>query len=509
MRLKTCTLCGIAALLLATAGAKAQLLPAGPGLRLSSSAEGDQRHPSAATGFQGRSVVVWQTPSAEHCQVIHGQRLSTGGELLGFEFPVSDTPFCDGGPHSMEPVVGVSAVSSLFVASWGQEPDLFPGATHEARARRFDFFSGPRGASFLVDGDPAPSSFVPGSVAFHPTNDQLALSWNASFIGTQSTIWRLRGRSYGQDGTPVTAPFPMANGLGSVVWGSRGLLALWAEGEPVSGVPFRVFLRRFTPNGTPVGAPFTVAEAGSHTDVAIARNRTNGVLVVWTADDGAGQAVWARLFNPLGAPRTNAFRVSTVLLGSGARPAVSSDGTSFLVVWDDGGDPPLVHARQISANGAPVGGPFRVDPFNFGTQANPTVAGGPEGEFFIVWEGYWPGASFEEGLDILGQRFAAARPLTLGHTRTHLADTAMGHLRYFRIEVPSGARTLRVVSAGGTGNADLFLRHGALPTTDQFDLASQRPGSSERMRIANPPAGTWYVGVRATAPYAELSLLVE
>lgn len=494
-------------LLLAPVVAWGQPLPVGPGLRLNSTTQGDQAFPAASTGFQGNTVAVWETfdvPGA--CQVIRGQRLQPGGQLLGFEAEISGAQICDGGPNAYRPKVGVSPLSNLFVASWGLEPGFFPTNQLQVLARRFDFLTGALGSSFLVEGDGAASSRGVEAVSFNPANERFLLAWTNGFIGTFSPVVQLWGRTYTPAGVPLTDPFQFAKGSGSAIWRPDGLLAAWADGELLLDIPYELFASRFNVNGTPNGNVFDVSDLGSPRDVVLAANRAGDALLVWTAEDGAGAGVFARLYNGAGNPRTPRFRVNVQPVGIDSTVAVASDGTSFLVAWDDFGDPSQVHARLVNAAGAPVGAPFRADPFNSRTQRHPAVAAGPEGSFLIAWEGYWPGASEAEGVDVLAQRFATATPLALGASASNLADSVAGNLRYYSLDVPEGTRDLSVRLQGGTGNADLFLRRGALPTDSQFDRASTNPGNTEQVDISQPQDGTWYVGIQAKSAYTGLAL---
>jgi hypothetical protein len=494
-------------LFLAAAVAQAQPLPVGPGLRLNSTTAGDQRNPAASTGFQGATVAVWESFDASGgCWVIRGQRLQAGGQLLGFESEIRSAALCDGGPNAVEPAVAVNPAAAGFVASWGLETGAFVTDVREIQARRFDFFAGPLGPAVTVEQDDIAILLAPGAVAFHPTNGRYNVSWNASYIGTASSVLKLRGRTYEANGNPLTDLFEFAPGVGSSTWTPGGLLAAWIEGDLVRGVPNQVFLRRFNTTGAPVGNPVTVSTLGSPDSVAVASNRNGDSLLVWVADDGAFRGIFARLYDVAGNARTGRFRVSTQLVLDTASPAVASDGTSFLVAWDDGGDPPMVQARLLDANGAAVGEPFLVDPFNQRTQTDPAVAAGPEGRFLVAWEGYWPGATPQEERDILAQSFATAAPLALGQTLAALADAVAGNVRYFQIDVPEGAGKLILETSGGTGNADLLIRRGALPTTTLFDRVSQGTGNAERIEIDSPQPGTWYAGVRAATAYAGLSL---
>lgn len=68
---------------------------------------------------------------------------------------------------------------------------------------------------------------------------------------------------------------------------------------------------------------------------------------------------------------------------------------------------------------------------------------------------------------------------------------AAGSKRYFRINVPSGADQLilRIF-----GEAELYVKHNALPTTADYDYVLATPGTNEVLGLA-PKAGTWYLMV--------------
>jgi hypothetical protein len=63
----------------------------------------------------------------------------------------------------------------------------------------------------------------------------------------------------------------------------------------------------------------------------------------------------------------------------------------------------------------------------------------------------------------------------------------------FMLTVPPGAKELVVKTRGGTGDADLFLRRNAHPTSDRFDYSSDNGGNKETIRVEAPEAGPWYI----------------
>ncbi|MEM7049514.1 MAG: pre-peptidase C-terminal domain-containing protein [Acidobacteriota bacterium] len=68
------------------------------------------------------------------------------------------------------------------------------------------------------------------------------------------------------------------------------------------------------------------------------------------------------------------------------------------------------------------------------------------------------------------------------------------------------AQTLRLVMSGGTGNADLFLKRGSVPTPRDFDYGSPVAGNEETIIVENPPPGDWYVSVYPRPDFAAVSL---
>ena len=60
--------------------------------------------------------------------------------------------------------------------------------------------------------------------------------------------------------------------------------------------------------------------------------------------------------------------------------------------------------------------------------------------------------------------YAAETPLTNGVPLTGLSGTA-GSETFYRIDVPAGQDQLDILTTGGTGDVDLYVRRGALPTT--------------------------------------------
>jgi hypothetical protein len=83
---------------------------------------------------------------------------------------------------------------------------------------------------------------------------------------------------------------------------------------------------------------------------------------------------------------------------------------------------------------------------------------------------------------------------------------AVGSQRYYSLAVPAGATNLSFQITGSTGDADLYTRFGALPTTTTYDCRPYTSTSNETCSVASPSAGTYYVMIRGFTAYSGVSL---
>ena len=64
----------------------------------------------------------------------------------------------------------------------------------------------------------------------------------------------------------------------------------------------------------------------------------------------------------------------------------------------------------------------------------------------------------------------------------------------------------KLMKMAGTGDADLYVRFGASPTTTAYDCRPYATGNAETCTFNSPQAGTWYVRVRGYAAYSGVNL---
>jgi serine protease len=92
-----------------------------------------------------------------------------------------------------------------------------------------------------------------------------------------------------------------------------------------------------------------------------------------------------------------------------------------------------------------------------------------------------------------------------GVAKTGLSGSTGTKLNYTMV-VPAGASNLKFVMSGGTGDADLYVRFGAAPTTSNYDCRSWASGNSETCNITTAQAGTYYVMINAYSTFSGASL---
>ncbi|PTL76501.1 M4 family metallopeptidase [Vitiosangium sp. GDMCC 1.1324] len=81
-----------------------------------------------------------------------------------------------------------------------------------------------------------------------------------------------------------------------------------------------------------------------------------------------------------------------------------------------------------------------------------------------------------------------------------------GNKKYYSLDVPAGQTSLTFTLSGGTGDADLYVRFGAVPETSKYDCRPYLSGNNETCTITNIQAGRYYVMVHAYADYSGVTL---
>ncbi len=102
----------------------------------------------------------------------------------------------------------------------------------------------------------------------------------------------------------------------------------------------------------------------------------------------------------------------------------------------------------------------------------------------------------------------ACTPVTLsnGVTVSGIAVDAGAWSCNYTLSVPAGASSLAFNLSGGTGDADMYVKFGAEPTSSSYDCRPYASGNTETCTFATPSAGTYYVKLNGYSAASGMSL---
>ena len=142
-------------------------------------------------------------------------------------------------------------------------------------------------------------------------------------------------------------------------------------------------------------------------------------------------------------------------------------------------------------------------PYQSGNNENCAVASPSAGTYYVSIRAY----STFSGVSVVASYEDGTTPPPGGGeiNETNLSG-ASGAWDHYTIVVPEGATSLNIESAGGTGDADLYVRFDAEPTQNDWDYRPYRWGNNETVTVSNPQAGTWHVSLRGYSAYSGVTL---
>ncbi|MCU0281466.1 MAG: hypothetical protein MUE66_06500, partial [Acidimicrobiia bacterium] len=336
--------------------------------------------------------------------------------------------------HEVTPAVAWNGTRNEYLVVWADERDS--GARgRDIYGRRLEATGAAIGGEFRICGDGATGHDFSPAVAWNQVTGRYLVVWqDARDIGTRN--WDIYGRTITELGAPsgddlristngmqtnsifVThieeiAPDVAADTL------SGGYLVVWQDGRHAPAADgYDIRARRVAAGGKNQGADFRVNRlaAAHQQSPALAWNEGDAeFLVVW--QDGrnfatGGWDIFGRRVAADGTRPAGDVRVSARAPLGEYTPDVAFDPGSgqYLVVWEDwrdyGARTGDTFARRLDADGARVGGDFRVCAAAADeNEDDPAVAyGSALDEFLVVWSDWrWDDS---RGQEVLGRRVA-------------------------------------------------------------------------------------------------------
>jgi hypothetical protein len=333
-------------------------------------------------------LVVWNSyySSTGRSYDIMARRLDPNGTPVGGETQVNR--ISEG--NQSEPAVAANGEGRLVIAWQG------PGADQEdVYVSLGDCNDTAYSDTIAVDDDPNGRQLHP-RVALD-ANGAFFVVWENRVSAGNKDICSVRGRRFDSSGSPLGPSLLLDGGAGDARYpdiamdGQGNFVVAWLRDRTSKNV----FARLFDPNGEARTEAFEVNDSSfsSITVPSVAMNKAGDFVIVWDGDPNraSDDDVFGRRYDPNGTPKGESFRVNAVRDGTQQLPRVGiNDANEFVVVWQseapDANTATDVFAQRFDAAGNSVGEPLQLNIYVEGNQRNPDMALMADGSFVAVWE---------------------------------------------------------------------------------------------------------------------------
>lgn len=150
---------------------------------------------------------------------------------------------------------------------------------------------------------------------------------------------------------------------------------------------------------------------------------------------------------------------------------------------------------------------YQCRPYKNGNVESCVFSPPTQGKYYVMLHAY----SAYSGLTLTGTYSSNQQSgdpyLTSGVAVTGVAGAA-NSAQYWRIATPAG-RTLTVTTSGGSGDADLYTKFGARPSTTSYTCRPYKNGNAESCSHPATSAGDYYVMIRGYSAFSGLQLIAS
>ncbi len=346
---------------------------------------------------------------------------------------------------------------------------------------------------------------------------------NSSWHGTHvaGTIAAVTNNSTGVAGTAYNAKVVPVRVLGKCGGYTSDIAdaIVWASGGTVSGVPA---------NANPAEV-INMSLGGSGSCSATYQNAINGavsrgttvVVAAGNSNTNVSSAVPANCANVIAVAATTSAGARASFSNYGTGIDVSAPGQAILSTLNSGTTVPG-SASYASYNGTSMAAPHVAGVVALVQSVAPTALSPAAIETLLKNTARaLPGAcSGGCGAGIVDADAAVTAALGgtnpnpgTGTLQNNVPVTGLGAASgaslSYTVAVPAGRSQLKVTIAGGSGDADLYVRSGSAPTDTVYTCRPYLSGNNETCTISAPAAGTWHVRVKAYTTFSGVTLTAQ
>jgi hypothetical protein len=472
---------------------------------------GNQEQPTVAALADGGYVIVWESDEQDGAgSGIFGQRYSADGVIVGPEFLINTQVL---GSQVDPQVAGLAGGG--FVVTWTDQDSNVDGSGWGVFAQQYSAGGTPQGSPFLVNTTTSSSQYEPTIAALNDGGYLIAYRDGGNADGSADGVFAQR---YDASGATAGVEFQINTqassnqfdpGVASLA--DDGFVVVWTSvtsGSTGDGDGWGTFGQRYDAAGNAVGGEFQVNTniQSSQYEAVVTGLTGGGFVVTWRDDsglDGSGSGIFAQVYDAGGAPVGGEFRVNETTSNSQTEPAIAAlDNGGFAVAWRDGNSADDIFAQQYDAAGNRIDGEFRVNTETASTQASPSIAGLPGGNFVVAWQSFTSGSAGDgDSYGISHQLFGdvgdfssqAAPVLEAFNSEVTFAESA----------VNAGPQLLDANAAVAVSDADsgdfdggnILVSRLNIPEAmlDQFN--SPDDGTQDQLGVRNQGSGPAEVGV--------------
>jgi vibriolysin len=266
------------------------------------------------------------------------------------------------------------------------------------------------------------------------------------------------------------------------------------------------------------GARTACATAATKVDAANAAADKYAVEAAWYAV-GVGSAPTPPGGTDPGNPPTNP---GTIVLTSGTAVSVPSlaknanqqysivvpAGASSLVIAQSGGTGDADLYEKFGS--APTTSSYDQRPYLNGNAETITINNPAAGTYYIMVNAYAASSGVTLKATVNGGTTPPpANALQNGVPVTGLSGATGSTSTTYTFTVPAGVTTATIKISGGSGDADVYVKAGAAPTTSVYDYRPWIDGNAETVTVASAGGKTWYVNLNAYAAYSGVTLVAS
>ena len=381
----------------------AETTPLGAEFRINAYTSDAQSRPFVDMNVDGSFVVVWESTGQDGSAAgVFARRLNGAGAALGAELQVNSyTP-------NGQVNAAVATFGGGFVVAWeslGQESPVTG-----VFARRFSTSGAGLGVELQVN------VFTTGqqrsTVVAADGSGNFVVAWQSE--NQDGSGYGVFARRFNAAGVALGGEFQVnAYTLGEqsrpaiAMDGTGDFIVVW-QSNLAGDTGFDVFARRFDAGGVG-GGEFQVNQSTVYSQryPAVGMDADGDFVVSWSTFDTENFGIAARRYDSSGIGGGE-FPVSTYILGNQNFSTVDMESEgSFVIAWNSDaqdGSGNGVFARRFDPAGDAVAGEFQVNTYTGAAQQLPGVAIN-SGSFVVVWESVGQDGALA---GIFGQRFATA-----------------------------------------------------------------------------------------------------